>query len=113
MLQLGNGDQLGGEASVHTEDLVVDKSGDWHAVEDILEFFPQTNRKPILALVIEAVNSIDLATLVIASQQEEVLLELDLVCKQQYDGLDRLLASIHVIAEEKVVSLRGEASIFK
>ena len=49
----------------------------------------------------------------ISSEQEEVLLKLDLVGQQQNDSLERLLASVDVIAEEEVVSLRWVATILK
>ena len=67
----------------------------------------------ILTLVIEAIDAIDARTLVIASQQEEVLRVLDLVCEQQADGFQRLLASVHVVAQEQVVAFRREAAIFE
>ena len=64
---------------MHAEDFVIDESSDGHAVEDVPEFLPDTDGVSALALVIESVDAVDLATLVIASKQEEVLLELDLV----------------------------------
>jgi hypothetical protein len=50
---------------------------------------------------------------VVASQNEEVLRVLDLVCEQQADGLERLLASIDVVTEEEIVGLRREATILE
>lgn len=49
----------------------------------------------------------------IATQQEKVLWIFDLVGEKQADGLQRLLPSIHVVTQEQVVTLWGEASIFK
>jgi len=86
-LQLCDGHELWGQAAVHTEDLVVDQGGDRHAIEDVLEFFPDSDRVAALALVVEAVDTIDLATLVVASEEEEVLLELHFVGKKEDDGL--------------------------
>ena len=33
--------QLGAEAAVHAEDLLVDQGAHWHHVEDVREYFPQ------------------------------------------------------------------------
>jgi len=50
---------------------------------------------------------------VVATQDEEVLGVLDLVCKKQADGLERLLATIHVVAEEEVVGLGWETAVLE
>lgn len=78
-----------------------------------MELFPETDTVPILTLVVESINTIDLSTLVIASQQEEVLLKLDFVGQQENDRLERLLASVNVVAEEEVVGLRWVATVLK
>lgn len=49
----------------------------------------------------------------IPSQQEEVLGVFDLVRQQQTDGLQGLLASVHVVAQEQVVALGWVSSILK
>lgn len=72
---------------MHAQNLVIDQRCDGHAVEDILELFPDTDGVAALALIVKAIDSINLTTLVIASQQEEVLLEFDLVGKEQNYGL--------------------------
>ena len=46
-------------------------------------------------------------------EQEEVLGVLDLVGQQQADGLQGLLASVHVVSEEQIVGLGGEAAVLK
>jgi hypothetical protein len=40
---------------------------------------------------------------VVASEDEEVLRVFDLVGEEEADGLERLLASVDVVAEEEVV----------
>lgn len=52
----------------------------------------------MLTLVIEAVDTVDGGTLVVAPEQEEVLGVFDLVCQQQADRLQRLLPSVHVVS---------------
>jgi len=51
-------------------------------------------------LVVEAVDAVDGRTLVVATQQEEVLRVLDLVCEQQAHALEAVLAPIHVVPVE-------------
>ena len=98
---------------MHAKDFVIDKCGDWHAVENILEFFPNSDRVATLALVVEAIYTVDLAALMVASQQEKVLLELDLVGEEQDDRLKRILSTVNIVSQEKVVCLRRETTIFK
>jgi len=50
---------------------------------------------------------------VIAAQNEEILWIFDFVCKQQADCLERLLASIYIVAEEEVICFRWETAIFE
>ena len=85
---------------MHTQDLIIDESGDGHAVKDVLELFPYADGVAAFALVVETVDSIDLAALVISSQQEEVLLELDFVGQEENDCLKRVLSSIDIVAKE-------------
>ena len=68
---------------MHAEDFVVDQSGNRHAVEYILELLPHADGVATLAFVIESIDAIDLTALVIAAQQEEVLLEFDLVGEEE------------------------------
>lgn len=105
--------QVRAETTVHGEDLLVDDSGNRKAVEAIGEGFPQLDVVSTLALVVEAVNSVDGRTLVVTPQDEEVLGVLDLVGQEEANGFQRLLASVNVIAKEQVVGLGGEAAIFE
>ena len=72
---------------MHAKDLVINECSDWNAVEDILELFPDADAIAALALIVETIDTIDLATFVIPAQQEEVLLKLDLVGQEEEDGL--------------------------
>lgn len=98
LLKLGNGHKLGGETSVHAEDLVVNQSCDGHAVEHVLELLPDSNAVSALALVVESVNTVDLSTLVVTSQQEKVFLEFDFVGQKEDDSLEGLLATIDIVS---------------
>ena len=101
------------ETAVHGEDLLVDDSGDGQAVEAVRKCLPQLDIVTPLTLVVEAVDAVDGRALVVAAQHEEVLRVLDLVCEQQADGLERLLAAIDVVAEEEVVRFGREAAVLE
>jgi len=49
----------------------------------------------------------------VSSQKEKILWILYFVAKKQTHRLDRLLSSVYVVAQEKVVRLRGEPSVLK
>jgi hypothetical protein len=52
---------------MHAQDLVIYEGCNGHAVEDILEFFPDADRVSTLALVVEAIDTIDLTAFVVTS----------------------------------------------
>jgi hypothetical protein len=105
--------QVRAETAVHCEDLLVDDSGDRQAVEAVGEGLPQLNVVPSLALVVETVDAVDGGALVVAAKDKEVLGVFDLVREEQADGLERLLATVYVVAEEKVVGLWWETAILE
>lgn len=49
----------------------------------------------------------------VTAEDEEVFRVLDLVGKQEADSLERLLASVDVISQEKVVGFRWETAILE
>lgn len=67
----------------------------------------------MLTLVVEAVDAVDGGTLVVAPEQKEVFGVFDFVCQKQADGLQRLFPSVHVVSQEQVVCLGGEAAVLK
>jgi len=105
--------QFGRESPVHADDLLVDQRGDGQAVEAVCERLPNANVVPAFALVVEPVDTVDRGALVVASQQEEVLWVLYLVCEQQTHRLQRLLPTVHVVAQEQVVRVWGEPAVFE
>jgi len=88
------------KAAVHAEDLVIDEGGDGETVEAVGEYLPEANAESALALVVEAVDSVNGGTLVVSSEKEEVLWEFDLVGQEQAYGLHALFSSVHVVSEE-------------
>ena len=66
---------------MHAENLLIDESSDGKAVEYVREYTPESDRVASLAFIVETVDTIDLGTFVIASEQEEILRVLDFVAK--------------------------------
>lgn len=98
---------------MHGEDLLVNDGRNGQAVEAVGECLPELDIVSSLALVIEAVDTVDGGTLMVAAQNEEVLGVLDLVGKKQADGLERLLATVDVITKEQIVGLRRESTVLE
>lgn len=71
--------QLRGESPMHAQDLVIYQRSNWQTVEAVCENFPQFDTMSTLALVIEAIDSVDGGTLVVTSEEEKVLWVLYLV----------------------------------
>lgn len=98
---------------MHGEDLLVDDGGNRQTVEAIGEGLPQLDVVPALALVVEAIDTVDGGAFVVTTENEEVFGVLDLVGKQKADGLERLLATVDVIPEEEVVGFWRETAVFE
>lgn len=74
-------------------------------IEAIVETLPKRDLIPSLDLVKEAVHSCDGLTLVIASQDNDLLGESYLQCEQKANDLARLFSSVDVISHEKVLGV--------
>lgn len=72
---------------MHGEDLLIDDSGNGKAVEAVGEGLPELDVVPTLALIVEAIDTVDGRALVIATEDEEIFGVLDLVGEQEADGL--------------------------
>lgn len=90
--------QVRAETTVHCEDLLVNNGCNWQAVEAVSEGLPQLDIVPSLALVVESIYAINGGTFVVAAEDEEIFRVFDLVRQQQADGLERLFASINIVA---------------
>jgi len=73
---------------MHSEDLLVNDSSNWQAVEAISECLPELDVIPPLALIVEAIDTVDGSALVVTAEDEEVFGVLDLVRQQKADGLE-------------------------
>ncbi len=98
---------------MHAENFLVNHGSNRKTIEHIAEYAPKSDRESTFALVIEAVDSVDLSTLVVSSKQEEVLRVLDFVAKEETDCFNGLFSTIDVVSQEEVIGLRGEATILE
>lgn len=98
---------------MHAQDLLIDESGNRQAVKAVSEGLPKLDVVSALALVVEAIDTVDRGTLMIASEQEKVLGVLDFVSEQEAHGLEGLLATVDVVSQEEVVCIGGEATVFE
>jgi len=108
-----HGVEIGAQATVHGEDLLINDGGNGQAVEAVGKCLPQLDVVASLALIVEAVDAVDGGTLVVAAENEEVLGVLDLVGQEKADGLEGLLATVDVVTEEKVVCLGRESTVLE
>ena len=108
-----HGVQVWTQPTMHCEDLLINDSGDWKTVEAVCEGLPQLDVVSSFALIVEAVDTVDGGTFVVATQNEEVFWILDLVCQKQADCLEGLLATVHVVAKEEVVGLGWESPVLE
>lgn len=67
---------------MHAENLFVNKSSNGEAVETVSESFPEFYVISTFALIIKSVDSIDACTLVVTSEEEEILWVLDFISKE-------------------------------
>ena len=98
---------------MHGEDLLVNNGGDGKAVEAVCKRLPKLDVVATLAFVVETVNTVNRGTLVVSSKNEKVFGIFDLVGQKKANGLERLLASIYIVAEEKIVRLWRESTILE
>ena len=98
---------------MHREDLLVYDGRNRQAIEAVRERLPQLDVISALALVVEAVYTVDARAFVIAAEDEEIFGVFDFIRQEQADCFERLLASIHIVAEEEVVCFGREATVLE
>jgi hypothetical protein len=98
---------------VHCENLLIDDCCNGQAVEAVRESLPKLDVIPSFAFIVEPIDTVDGSAFVVAAQDEEIFGVFDLVCQEQADGLERLLASVDIVSKEEVVGFWGEATILK
>ena len=98
---------------MHTENLFIDKSSNRETVKTVSEYLPHFNAIPLLALVIESVDTVYRGTLMVPTQEKEVLFVFDLVGEEEANGLDTLLTAVYIVPKEQIVRSRWVATVLK
>jgi hypothetical protein len=83
-----------------TENATADEGSVWKPGESTVEGNPETlyiGRIATPNLIQESVDAVDVATFVVASEEEEVVRIARFVGQQQDGGLDALSATVHVV----------------
>jgi hypothetical protein len=89
---------------VNAEDSLVDERSQRKAVENFCAMAPHVDRSILAqALVVKAVHLSDLPTLVVASNQSDLVRVAHLECQQEQKGLHGVEATIDEVSHEKVV----------
>lgn len=89
--------------------LVVNDGGQWHLIEGVIEFGKDTIwvvdvlTESLGAFVSQAEVLVDMAILMVASQQNDLLREFELQDEEEADDLKTPLALINVVAQEHVI----------
>ena len=96
---------------MQTEDLIVDQRRQGQIIEQVREKLPNVGI-PILSqtLVVEPINLGDLPRLVVTPEDGHSISVTEFQGDEQGDGLDRVVASVDVVAHEEVVGVGGVAS---
>ena len=99
---------------METEDLVLDHCCQRQVVKQVSQVLPHVGIAILAeALVIEAVDLGDLATLVVATEDSDTLLKAHFKADEKRDGLHTVVSTVNVITHEKIVCIRGSSSDFE
>ena len=97
-----------------TEYLVFDNSREGQIIEEVCKVFPYICISVFTkAFIIKPVDLGDLATLMISSQNSDSFLIADFKCDEQSYCFDRIIASVHIVAHEKIISIGRSSSNLK
>lgn len=97
------------ESTMQTEDLILNLSGNGEALEEISKHLPNEVRSIFLeALIIEAIQLIDLSVLMIPPEDGDPASVFDLEQQDVEEGLYAVETAIYVISHEEVVGVLGK-----
>ena len=98
---------------MHAKDFFVDDGGDGETVETISESFPQFDAITSLTFIIKPVDTVNGGTLVVTTENEEVVRIFDFVSEKKTDSFETMLSTIDVVTQKEVVGLGREVSGFE
>lgn len=93
------------------KDLVIDKSGNAHAIEHIHEVLPGVGVSVLLhALIVKSVNLSNATALVVTAEENNAVGIASLEGKEQLHSLNTEIATVDVVSHENVFSVRNITS---
>lgn len=98
LIQLFNRLQIRRYTTMHTKYSIADQCSQWQIWKNSRNHFPKFNTISSFTLFVKTINSIDFRTLMISSQQKEILRKLDLITENQHQCFDLLLPSIYIVS---------------
>lgn len=97
------------EATMQTEDLILNLGSNWQTLEEISKHLPNEVRPILLeALIIEAIQFIDLSVLVVPPEDGDPASVFDLEQQDVEEGLYAVEAAVYVISHEEVIGVLGK-----
>jgi hypothetical protein len=120
------------QTTMHTQNLLINNCCNRQTVEAVCKCFPefyvvasftyygQFSRVYVnwpfyltFTFIVKSIYTINTGTLMVSSEQEEVLRVFDFISKHQAYCFKALFSTIHIISQKKIVSIGGKSSIFK
>lgn len=101
------------QPSVHAEHPPSHHCSNGQEFERIGDCFPQADSKLALALIVEAVDLVELTAFMISAEEEEVEGILDLVGHEQAKALKGLFAAINIVPQEEIAALSWLAHLLE
>lgn len=108
---------------MHADNAVFNQGGDRKEFEAVRKGLPETKTISAFALVVKAIDLVDIVCFVISTKKEKVVRILHLVGQQKTNTLDSLLAAVDIITttqngqkglpQKQVIRLGRISSIFK
>lgn len=86
---------------MHADDAVIDEGRYGEVFKAFGEGLPEPNAVATLALVVEAVDFVDVVCFVVSAQKEEIVGIFYFIGEEEANALDALLASVYVISTMK------------
>jgi hypothetical protein len=77
----------------------------WQIFEGICNCLPKFNVEFSLALVIEAIDLVQVTGFMITSEEKEVERKFDFVCHEETVALEGSFASVYVVSQEKIIAI--------
>ena len=90
---------------MHTYNLIVNQSRDWHEVEHLGELLPKFNRINPFTRIIKPISSVYGLAFMVAPEHEEIFWVFNFIGQQQTYSCNAEISTIDVVTKEQVVGI--------